>query len=103
MTITTAQESDINKSMKALERVSFGSMLASRGVYTVTAGEASAGTLDIITTFTGATGFLVQVYRSDVNVAADADITLASGVLTVADGGATYAVTAGDIIHYILF
>jgi len=102
MTISTAQEGNINKSMKALQDVSFGSVLASRGIHTVTAGEQTANTLDITTTFTAATGFIVQIYRAGVNVTEDSIISLSSGVLTVADGGVTYSVTTGDVVNYML-
>jgi hypothetical protein len=74
-----------------------------RGVHTVTSGEETAGTLDIVTGLTGATGQLVQIYRSGVEIHADAAISLSSGTLTVADGSATYSVTEGDLIVWEVF
>jgi len=102
MTISTTHENHINNSMKALQDVNFGSVLASRGIHTVTAGEETANTLDITTTFTAATGFIVQIYRAGVNVTEDSIISLALGVLTVADGGVTYSVTENDVVNYML-
>jgi len=45
----------------------------------------------------------VQVWRSGVDVTSDAAVTLVAGVLTVADGAATYNMAAGDVINWIVF
>lgn len=73
------------------------------GVHTVTAADVSAGKVDINTGMTGATGFIVQVVRSNVDIKSDAVATLADGVLTIDDGATTYVVTAGDVISWIVF
>lgn len=73
------------------------------GTHTVTGGEGSAHTLDITTGLTTATGFIVQVYRSGVMVLADAAVSMAAGVITLADGAATYDVTSGDVVNWIVF
>lgn len=73
------------------------------GVHTVTGGEATANAAAIDTGFPEATGFEVDVWRAGVKVTADAVVTLSEGVLTVADGGATYNVTTGDKIHWRVF
>lgn len=73
------------------------------GTHTVTAGEATAGSLDIATGLAGATVFIVQVYRAGVMVLEDAAVSIAAGVLTIADGAATYAVTEDDIVNWIVF
>ena len=73
------------------------------GTYTVVTADDTAGTKDIDTGMTWATSFLVQIFRSGVNVMDDAIVSISAGVLTVADGGATYALTAGDVINYIVF
>ena len=73
------------------------------GKHTVTAGEATANTLDITTGKATATVFMVQIYRSGVMVLGDAAVSIAAGVLTVADGASTYSVTEGDIINWIVF
>ena len=70
------------------------------GSHTVTAAEASANAAAINTGKPAASAWQVQVFRSGVNVMADAVVTLSGGVLTVADGGATYNMTTGDIIHW---
>lgn len=74
-----------------------------RGVHTVTAGEATAHTLSIATGLTSATAFLVQIWRSGVDVHADAIVSLVSGALTIADGVATYDVTEGDKVTWQVF
>ena len=72
------------------------------GSHTVTSGEASANTVAISTGKADATSFIVQILSSDVVVGGDAAISLASGVLTVADGS-TYNTVAGDVINWIAF
>lgn len=79
------------------------------GIATVSAGDATANLKDInlasaFDTDTP-TGFIVRIMRSNVDVTADSVITLntTTKVLRVADGGSTYNMTAGDIIHYIVF
>lgn len=69
-----------------------------QGRHVVTSGQASANAAAIATGKADATAFLVQIYRAGVNVMSDAAISLASGTLTVADGAATYNMTAGDVI-----
>jgi hypothetical protein len=73
------------------------------GTHTATSGEATAGTLDIDTGLSSITAFLLQIYRSDVPDHTDADVSVSGGTITVADGAATYAVTAGDVINWIAF
>lgn len=73
------------------------------GTYTAIADDATANTLDIDTGKATATVFLVQVYRAGVNVTNDAAISMAAGVITVADGAATYDITADDVINWIAF
>jgi hypothetical protein len=73
------------------------------GKHTATAGEATAETLEIATGLAGATGFIVQIFRSGVMVMADAAVSILAGALTVANGAATYDVTEGDVINWIVF
>lgn len=73
---------------------------------TVSAGEATANQKDINTGLGAQLTFWnVQVYRSGVDVKADAVVTALSsgdaGKLRVADGAATYNMTAGDVIHVV--
>lgn len=72
------------------------------GAHAVTAGEETAGTLDIDTGL-GADleGFSLLETVSGVHVPfVDAAISEAAGVITVADGAATYAVTEANIIYW---
>lgn len=77
--------------------------MPAHGRHVATADEAIANAAAIDTDKSGATGFLVQVWRSGVDVTADAAVTLVAGVLTVADGAATYNMVAGDVINWIVF
>jgi hypothetical protein len=79
------------------------STIGERGSHVATSAEATAGTLDIDTGKVDATAFIVQIWRSGVMVMEDAAVSLTAGVLTVADGAATYAVTADDVITWIVF
>lgn len=72
------------------------------GQHTVTAGEATANTLDIDTGLgddIGDGNLAVTISRAGSIVTADAAISEAAGVITVADGS-TYNVTAGDIVTW---
>lgn len=71
------------------------------GAYTAVAGDDSAGAATIDTGLSSVRTFFVDILRSDVSVKADADLSVSGGTLTVADGSATYAVTAGDVIHWL--
>lgn len=70
-----------------------------RGSYTVTAGDDTANTTTINTGLTINTA-IVQIIRSGKEVSSDPAISWATTNLTVADG-ATYVLTAGDVINWI--
>ena len=70
------------------------------GVYTVDSDDDTANTVAINVGHT-INGYIVQIYRSGVEVRLDAAISVATTVLTVADGSATYTLTDGDVINYI--
>lgn len=72
------------------------------GIDTLSGAEASAsGGLDIDTGLSSITVCIVQIYRSGVLIFSDQGITTSAGVITVTDGGATYELTAGDVVHWI--
>ena len=73
------------------------------GTYTAVADDATAEEIVIDTGLAGAVGFIVQIYRSDVGIFSDQDVTMADGVITIANGAATYDVTAGDVVNWIAF
>ncbi len=89
--------------MMTISGIDWASKIPHGGTHTVTAGEASANAAVIDTGKVSAVGQIVQVLRSGADVTVDATISMASGVLTVADGGATYNVSAGDVINWIVF
>ena len=71
------------------------------GSYTVLEADDTAGTKDIDTGLTSIDSFNVQILRAGVNVTDDAVLSAAGGTITVADGAANYALTAGDVINWI--
>lgn len=77
--------------------------IGERGSHTVTGAEATAETLDIDTGKADASAFIVQVYRSGVNVMSDAEVSIDEGVLTVANGAATFSLTEDDVIVWEVF
>lgn len=70
------------------------------GSHTVTAGEQTAGTLNIATGLTSIGAQIVQIIRSgnEVNGAA---ISASGANIVVATNGATYVVTTGDVINWL--
>jgi hypothetical protein len=73
-----------------------------KGTATVSAAQASANLANISTGLATVTSWIVQVYRSGVNVTSDAVISAQTGgVLRVADGGSTYNMAESDVINYL--
>lgn len=103
MTLTANELSQINKMCRVAQLTELGSELGIRGTYTALAGDDTAGEMVIATGLSAINGWIVQVYRSGVNVMEDAIVTASGGDLSVADGGVTYAVTAGDVLMYWIF
>lgn len=71
------------------------------GTYTADADDDTANAITITTGIVDATVFFVQIFRSGANVLDAAVVTLASGVLTITDGG-TYAATTGDVVNWLV-
>lgn len=67
---------------------------------TVSAGQATANAAVIQTGLTSVTALSVMILRAGNVVTSDADVTFTGGAVTVADG-ASYNMTAGDVIHLI--
>lgn len=112
MALTATQIANLNGASEANRQAALGTVLAAAegvssnivvGTYTMVAGDASAGTVDIDTGLATADSAIVQIYRSGVGVFSDQAVSIAAGVITVADGGATYACTADDVVNYIVF
>jgi hypothetical protein len=72
-----------------------------RGTHTAISADATANKVEF--SIAGITTWIVQIFRDGVNVTGDAVVTYANSKLTVADGASTYAVTAGDVINYIVW
>ena len=71
------------------------------GTHTVTTAEAGAGSVAI--NIGSGVAAIARVLRSGSDATADAAVSIAAGVLTIADGSTTYNTTAGDVIRYIVF
>jgi hypothetical protein len=79
--------------------------------YTVVAADATNNYSVIdLSDFGAIDGATLQIYRSGININSDAVMTLnnngsaaANGYIKIADGGSTYAATAGDIIYGTAF
>lgn len=92
---------EVTASAAKLNAVEGNAGTVKAGAYTAVAGDDTAGTLDIVTGLATVSSFVVQILRSGVPIYSDQAISEASGTITVADGAATYAVTAGDVINWI--
>lgn len=68
------------------------------GSYTATADDAND--MDIVTGLDVVTFYNADVFRAGVKVTEDAVFSEATGTITIADGGATYSVTEGDIVKW---
>ena len=68
--------------------------------HVVTAGEATANqaVISLADGLAAINTFVVQILRANVQVTADSVVTASGTNLTVADGGSTYNMTAGDVI-----
>jgi hypothetical protein len=72
-----------------------------KGTATASAAQATANLANISTGLAAVTSWIARVYRSGVDVTADAVFSAqAGGVLRIADGS-TYSVTEGDVFNYI--
>ena len=77
-------------------------LVKASGEYAVDSDDDTANTVAIDTGVT-ITGYIVQIYRSGVELHSDAAISVATTILTVADGAATYTLTDGDVINYLVW
>lgn len=117
MALTATNIIQINKMNRASQNAQLGTVVAGletavgdledgsivvAGVHAVTAGEETAGTLDIDTGLATATVMIVQIYRAGVPIFSDQAVSMAAGVITVADGAATYSVTEADAIMWMV-
>jgi hypothetical protein len=118
MSLTATQIAHLNGADEAHQQAGVGTLLASlessvttletgsviaAGTYTVVADDDTAGTVDIDSGLATGASAMVQIQRAGVNVLEDAVVTVAAGVITLTDGGATYALTADDVVKYIVF
>ena len=73
------------------------------GTYTSTTADASANKSSIDTGKPDATGFIVQIIRSNIETTAKAKISMTAGVISVEDNSSDFVVTNGDVIHWIVY
>lgn len=103
------KDGSTNVAFTATDNTKFDAILASKlyaTAYTCVADDDTANLKDINTGFAVApTMWLVKILRAGVDVTDDAIVTALgggdAGKVRVADGGATYAVTANDVIHLL--
>jgi len=88
--------------MAKLTGIDWMSKLIVSGSHVATSDDATANKVEFDTGQPTATGFMVQVFRSGVNIGNDVKASLTSGVLAVEDGS-TYKITAGDVICWMVF
>lgn len=72
------------------------------GTYTAVSADDSTGYVNFNIGQAGVSIFLVQVFRSGVNIGNDVKASLTAGVLKVEDGS-TYKITDGDVINWLVF
>ena len=82
--------------------IDWASKIPVGGTHTTTSAEASANAVVIDTGKADAVGFIVQIYASGALASSNVAASIASGVLTVADGS-SYNVTNGHVINWIVF
>lgn len=114
MALTAKMIADLNGSNEAHRLAAVGTLLASleasvavtdavvRGSYTAVADDATAGEVVIVSGLAAIAGWTVQVLRAGVDVTGDAVLTATTGSLSIADGS-TYAVTADDVVNYVIW
>ncbi len=71
------------------------------GSVTVSAGQDTANEAVIVTGLASVVSFVVQILRAGIDVTNKADISEATGSITVADNSTDYVLTAGDVINWI--
>jgi hypothetical protein len=73
----------------------------SHGEYTAVTGDGVAGTVAISTGLSSIEACIAQVRRAGALVTADANVSYSGGTLTVANGGTTFVLAAGDVVAWI--
>jgi hypothetical protein len=82
--------------------IDWASKIPCGDTHTATSDDANANEISFVSGNPNATGFLVQAFRSGVNIGGDIKASLTAGVLKVEDGS-TYKITAADVINWIVF
>ena len=70
------------------------------GSYTVVTADDDAGTKSIATGLASIAAFAVTILRAGVPLFSDQALSVSGGNIVVADGAATYELTAGDVITW---
>lgn len=117
MGLTEKQIYDLNNAMEANRKAALGTELDSymdkvdalevgavvAGKYVADADDATADLITIATGLTAITGFIVQIYRAGVYISSTAAvITVDEGDLIITQA-ATYVITTGDVVNYIVW
>jgi hypothetical protein len=107
MAITDAQKSALNNMCISAQNAQIGNILQNvatikTGTYTVVAADQTATTVSIPVGFT-ASGFIVSILRAGKDTTSLAAISASTTNLVVATNGASYVLTTGDVINYIVY
>ena len=118
MAISDTNETNLNKMNVYAQRVELGTVIQTaqedivtnaastaaiiKGSHVVTSGEGTAETLDIISGLAVVTGWVIQIYRSDLLLTAQ-KVTEATGTLTIATNSTAYVMAEDDVINYIIY
>lgn len=105
--LSAAVKAKLNKSMRAMQDASGGTLLGkidsafATGVVTVSAAQINASAISIETGETGINGFLVQRYTSGSQVS-NAKVVNSGSILDITYGSGS-ALTAGDVVYWQTF
>ena len=106
MAISDSNKALLDSMCKTAKTAGLGTVIQTiqnqAGTHTVTAGEETAGSVDIDSGLTSVAGFIVQVYRAGI-LLASYDVSASAGVVTVATNGTDYVVTEADVINYFIY
>jgi len=117
MAITDAQKAKLNKMNRAAQDISLGTVLQTaetdigalktntakvvRGKYAIIQADVTA-THKTINTGVTISGFIVQIYRSNI-LFADYKVTATATNLKIESNSTDYELTVGDVINYIVW
>ena len=98
--LSTAQQTQLNRSNRAAQNAYLGSRLAASGSYIVTAADATASSITIQTSLPNVTAGIVQAYRSGSPMYAVKQNVSGSKLVITSSASGTWVLAAADVIVY---